>query len=254
MKCPVKGRQPGHPATPAFRRERARRSPSHALLPWTTEQKRRSRPLLARGSRSLGRLARMGGALLRRTEAVGKSRPAVVLRWISTTVVGASPQGSARARATDSVGEPVRAARFGAFNTARDLSDSLDETEPAGQRLLKPLLSALSRSTVHCRLGRDAGAGHLSACGMCLADYAAGTAHGRACLRRKEFAQQDGTGQIASGPQRSGRALRRHLYAGGGTAPRSRSRASTGFPSPYWTRASCASASWQGPAGGTRST
>ncbi len=39
MKRPVKGRQPGHAATPAFRRERARRSPTHALLPWTTHER-----------------------------------------------------------------------------------------------------------------------------------------------------------------------------------------------------------------------
>jgi hypothetical protein len=36
MKCPMRGRQPGHHTTPAFTRERARRSPTPALLPWTT--------------------------------------------------------------------------------------------------------------------------------------------------------------------------------------------------------------------------
>jgi hypothetical protein len=35
MKCPMTGRQPRHHTTPAFTRERARRPPTPALLPWT---------------------------------------------------------------------------------------------------------------------------------------------------------------------------------------------------------------------------
>ena len=36
MKCPMTGRQPRHHTTPAFTRERARRPPTPALLPWTS--------------------------------------------------------------------------------------------------------------------------------------------------------------------------------------------------------------------------
>jgi hypothetical protein len=38
MKCPMTGRQPRHHTTPAFTRERARRPPTPALLPWTRSE------------------------------------------------------------------------------------------------------------------------------------------------------------------------------------------------------------------------
>ena len=46
MKCPMKGRQPGQHTTPAFTRDRARRPPTPALLPWDEQRKRTSRLLL----------------------------------------------------------------------------------------------------------------------------------------------------------------------------------------------------------------
>jgi hypothetical protein len=46
----------------------ASQSPLDETTAWDDEQARRSRPLLARGRRSLGRFARTGGALLRRTK------------------------------------------------------------------------------------------------------------------------------------------------------------------------------------------
>src|SRR5918996_2162429 len=48
MKCPMKGRQPGHDTTPAFTRERARRLPTPAPLRWTTRSRPRRRRARAR--------------------------------------------------------------------------------------------------------------------------------------------------------------------------------------------------------------
>src|SRR5215212_5788367 len=60
----------------------------------------RGRKLLLRWKRERG--AGQNGVLLL-LEAVGKRRPVMVSRCISTTVAGTSPRGSARTRATDSV-------------------------------------------------------------------------------------------------------------------------------------------------------